>query len=638
MRLSYFLIANFFVLVLCAQKSDYQTLLLDKALTENANAIFRVDEMRIHIEARDKMNFTVKQAVTVLNKHGDKYANPTVFYDKERKVKHLEAFVYDALGKEIKHIKKKDFRDISAADGFSLYLDNRLLTYSYTPIQYPYTMEFVYEIETGDTGMLPPWNFIPGYLIGVEKSLYEITYARSDLKPVVKECNLIGFPIGKEEGTGSIRYTAKNLPGIKAEAHSPNPDQFFPQLMVRLQKFHYKGYDGDATDWNLLGKWVDASLLEGRMELPETTKTLARSLVKGVEDDLEKARIIYKYVQDNTRYVSVQIGIGGLMPISALEVDRVKYGDCKGLSNYTRALLDAVGVKAYYTVVEAGSRKVDFKEDFADLRQGNHIILAIPYKDALYWIDCTSQVHPFGFVGDFTDGRRVLMITPDGGKLGTTVAYENERNHQLTQAEYDLLEDGSIQGAITIATQGIQYDDHFGLEKKSGEDVVKYYKDYLKNVNNLQVGKYAFNNDRDSIVFTEKLAVSARNYASFSGDRILFSPNAFNKNSYVPKRYRNRKLPFEIHRGYLDEDHFSIRLPEGYGVEALPEAMEMDTPYGAYHMQVNYNEEDHTLDYKRSLFLKKGLHPKEVYSDYRGFRKKIASADNAQVVLLKSNL
>ena len=122
-------------------------------------------------------------------------------------------------------------------------------------------------------------------------------------------------------------------------------------------------------------------------------------MVTGIEDKLEKAKIIYKYVQENTRYISVQIGIGGFRPINAIDVDRVKYGDCKGLSNYTMALLKAVNVPSYYTVVEAGNRKVDFEDDFADLRQGNHAILAIPYKGSYYWIDCTSQIHPFRIFG-----------------------------------------------------------------------------------------------------------------------------------------------------------------------------------------------------------------------------------------------
>ncbi len=638
MRLLLLFTSFFLVCIVSAQKSNYQALLLDKTLVENANAVVRLDEMKIHVEARNRMVYTVKQVVTVLNKMGNRYANPRVFYDSDKKIKHIEAYVYDKMGKEIEHLKKRDFRDVSAADGISLYIDDRLLTYSYTPIQYPYTMEFSYEVETIDTGVFPAWYFLSGYLASVEKSHYEITYASSDLKPVIKEYNLDDFPIEKEERKGRIVYTAQHLPAVKSEAHSPDYSSLVPKLLVRLEHFHYKGFDGDVDDWNQLGKWVNNSLLKGRTELSEATRTMARNLVSGIEDDLEKAKVIYEYVQDNTRYISVQIGIGGFRPISAIEVDRVKYGDCKGLSNYTKALLEAVDVDSYYTVVEAGPRKVDFEEDFADLRQGNHVILAIPYGGKYYWIDCTSQIHPFGFVGDFTDDRKVLVVKPEGGELVSTVSYNNEQNHQLTQAKFNVLENGAISGSVVIATKGVQYDNRFTLEEKSKDKIGKHYKDYWSEVNNLNLHSYKFDNDREEIRFTEVVEVSAKNYASISGERILFAPNAFNKNSYVPQRYRNRKLPLEIQRGFLDEDAFEIAMPNGYAVEALPEDVKLETPFGAYTMKLDYNSETNTLNYKRSFFLKKGTHPKEEYTNYRNFRKKIASADNAQVVIVKTNL
>ncbi len=55
-------------------------------------------------------------------------------------------------------------------------------------------------------------------------------------------------------------------------------------------------------------------------------------------------------MQDKTRYISVQIGIGGWKPMLADDVNKLGYGDCKGLTNYTKALLEAVDVPSYYTL------------------------------------------------------------------------------------------------------------------------------------------------------------------------------------------------------------------------------------------------------------------------------------------------
>ena len=163
-----------------------------------------------------------------------------------------------------------------------------------------------------------------------------------------------------------------------------------------------------------------------------------------MKDPIEKAKIVYAFMQNKTRYISVQVGIGGWEPIAANKVDAVGYGDCKGLTNYTKALLDAVGVTSYYTVVFAQDRR-DIDKEFASL-QGNHVILNIPNKGKDVWLECTSQTTPFGFLGDFTDDRNVLVITPEGGIIKRTPKYINKDNLQTINADITLKENGSVNG------------------------------------------------------------------------------------------------------------------------------------------------------------------------------------------------
>ena len=635
MRLSLITFLFFTSIISTAQELNYNALLLKKELTENANAVVRLDQVEIEVLSQQKMTVKTKQVITVLNRLGDRHARTGMGYDSDKKIKDIQVRVYDTMGNEIEKIKKKDFKDVNAADGFSLYNDYRHLYYDYTPVNYPYTLVFESEYETPDTGTIPSWFFLNGFLVSVEKSRYSITYANANLKPTIIEKNLVNIDFDIEETNNSITYTANSIKAIKRESMSPSFKKICPRLMTRIKNFHYKGFDASVDSWKDLGTWVDEKLLSGRDELSPQTVAKAKSLVDGVQDDLEKAKIIYKYVQDNTRYISVQIGIGGLQPIAAVEVDRVKYGDCKGLSNYTKALLKEVGVTSYYAVVQAGGDKVDFEDDFADLAQGNHVILAIPYNDRYYWVDCTSQILPFGYVGSFTDDRKVMIVKPEGGEIVTTTAYLNENNYQSITSSYELKPNGSIVGETNLMTKGSRYNSHFRLEEETEEEIVKKIKSRWSSINNLTVANYNFDNNKKDVVFNENVSLSASNYASLSGNRILFTANAFNNRNVVPDRYRNRKLPFEIQRGYLDEDNSVITLPEGYVVEALPSAKKIENEFGVYTVDFDYNEAENTVSYKRSFFLKKGFYPKEKYNAYRDFRKEVASTDNAQIVLLK---
>ncbi|MEX0360550.1 MAG: DUF3857 domain-containing protein, partial [Allomuricauda sp.] len=347
---------------------------------------------------------------------------------------------------------------------------------------------------------------------------------------------------------------------------------------------------------------------------------------------------IYKYVQDNTRYISVQEGIGGLQPISAMEVDKLKYGDCKGLTNYTKALLEVAGVTSYYTRVYASSNlQQGIDKDFPTfVGQTNHVILNIPNEAGDVWLECTSQTLPFGFLGDFTDNRNVLVITPEGGKVMKTISYANEQNHQKMEATYNILEDRSIEGEVCIKSKGLKYDHRYGISGLSNEDINTSYKQLWSNINGIEIKGNHFNNDREKVLFTEVVKIKAPEYATKQGENLIVAINVFDNVGFVPTRYRNRKFPFVIKRGFVNEDEFKINIPQNFVVENLPDKVVEKSKFGSYEMQL-IKKTDREFVYQRRLSIHKGEYPKEEYVSYRTFRRKVAKLDNLKLILTNQN-
>ncbi|MBE8727169.1 DUF3857 domain-containing protein [Flavobacterium hungaricum] len=633
--LYYTFIFLLFTLFSYAQKAEYSILTIADSLKENANAVVRLDQMDIVIVSQRSMNMKSQRVVTVLNEKGLNHIEAYQHYDKKTSIKNIEAVVYNSLGGEIKKIKRKDFRDQSAVSGSTLFSDSRVVFLDYTPVTYPFTIVYTCEVETSNTAFIPQWAFLSGYYASVEKSVLNVTFP-NNLGFKKKEFQFSGYNIKKQEETDTkLSYTAVNIAAQKREDYSPSSSDLFPRVMMGLEKFHLEGVDGNAATWEAFGKWYSDNILNGTTELPEETKTKIKALVGNEKDPIKKAKIIYDFVQKKSRYVSIQVGIGGWKPMLASDVDRLGYGDCKALSNYTKALLEAVDVPSYNTILYGDPyNKSSIESDFVSM-QGNHMILAIPSGNDYVWLECTSQDDPFGYQGTFTDDRNVLVVKPEGGQIVRTKIYEDIGNIQKDKGSYSIDENGNFSGALSIVSEGSQYSQRTRVEHLQPTEKEKHYKNHWENINNLKLEKISLNNDKENIRFTEDVQLSATSYGAVSGNKMIFVVNSFNQTDGSVKRIRNRKNPFEIQRGYFDTDEIEINLPTGFNIEFIPSNYELKGKFGEYKTEI-IKKDNNKLLYKRSMFLNKGKYSNKEYDEYRLFMEQVSRNDNAKIILTKN--
>ncbi|OGS69474.1 MAG: hypothetical protein A3F91_08120 [Flavobacteria bacterium RIFCSPLOWO2_12_FULL_35_11] len=616
-----------------SQDYNFNVASIPENLKEDVNSVILFEDISIEIKSQNSMLITYKKAVSVLNKLGDANKYVTVYYDKNRKIRNIKTIIYNSGGVEIKKVKSKEYKDVSQFDGFSLYSDNRIYYYEHVPIDYPYTIYSEYEIETINTGFIPSWEPIESYLTSIVSSTYKLK-TNDDLRVRINERNFDGFLISKNNNSINLEYKLLNFEGVENEPYSPILENFTPKVLVGLNKFSLEGVNGEANNWKEFGKWRYDNLYNGNDNLSEPIKTQIRKLVENITNPIEKAKVIYNYVQNKTRYISIQEGIGGWKPIKAEDVHNLGYGDCKGLTNYTKTLLDVVGVKSHYSVVWAGEEKKNVNPDFFSM-QGNHVILNLPNDSGDIWLECTSQKVPFGHLGDFTDDRDVLVITPEGGVIKHTKIYKTEENLQTTKGSYTIDNEGNITADVYFESTGTQYDDNLlGNDGKNQKELDIIFKKYLSNINNIKFSKIEVFNNKEAFKFEEKLAFTATNYGVLNGNQLLVPMNAFNNGSDAPARIRDRKLPFEISRSFLDIDEVKIALPTLLKIEYIPEKVALNTKFGTYSIEV-IKIDDYNFHFKRTLKIISGNYQKEDYEPYRNFRKEIAKHDNSKIILIK---
>lgn len=626
----YFLLVT--IHVCGADEPKYPVSQIPEEMKKGTYAVIRHKEVRLDIQSKSSSSYYVKQAITILNSKAKNYAHVSIGYDKLRSIKLLKAIVYDATGKEVKKLKQSDIKDESEYDGFSLLSDNRSKSADLSQPTYPYTIEIEFEILFKYLYSAPDFFLYRDDEVSTQSLIYSINYP-DELKPRYKLYKVENPTIEKlPEGRSKMMWKFENIVPEKFEKYSPDFEKSVPNVCVSPVEFEFGGYLGRMDTWKDFGLW-QAKLNEGRGLLPEETKQRVKELTREARSREDRVRLLYEYLQNKTRYVSIQLGIGGLQPFEARTVDETGYGDCKALSNYMVALLQEVNIKGYYTTIKAGAGESEVDPNFPS-DQANHVIVAVPNESDTLWLECTSQTNPFGWMGKFTDDRYAMMVTDQGGVLVKTPSHPAERNVQLREAEVFLDGLGNAKAKVKTRYHGLQYENdglNFVINKQHDEQ-----KKWIQNTTQIpsfDIEKFSMKDSKEKIPSAEVgVELILNRLATVSGKRIFLTPNLMNRSTYIPEKLEKRNTPIVLRMPYIDQDIVRYNLPEEIYPEFIPEAITLRSRFGEY--ESSFKVDQGTLIYTRKLKMNKGEFPPDSYNELIDFYKSINKADHVKMVFM----
>jgi len=616
-----------------SQAQNYSAALIPDSLKENAHSVYRESTEELELTSVNSGTRKIREVITVLDQEGDDDAILMIYYDKNSKVQFRQVNIYDKTGKKIKKIKQSDIMDIPAYDGGgTLFSDSRRYAYKPSFGDYPYTIEYEYEIACSNMISYGNWSPYEGYNSSIEHSKFTFTHPLG-IQFKKRESNLTSKSIvTSKDNKVSETWEDKNIVAREYEPYGVSLREKVPLLFLMPVELIYDQHIGKSNNWKEYGKWI-YDLYEGRTMVAEVEKSKINNLVSNIPDTLQKIKKLYEYMQERTRYVNIKLGIGGYQPFSAITVFENGYGDCKALSNYMFSLLKQIGVTSYPTIVSSGNYIETIFTDFPNFNQFDHEILCVPYKKDTIWLECTNQTIPFGFLGDFTDDRNVLLITKDGGKFAHTTKYRAEDNLLITNARLDIDATGTANCTIRTKYKGLQYDDIIGFLNDTPEEQRKWM---VKNSSlpSYQLNNYTIKNDKKMIpVATLDESSTSRNYCSFTGNYMLLPLNTIDAQSSIKKLVKKRTTDFVIPRSTIDLDTLTYNIPTDYKIDFLPASKSLKTPYGEYTSSSKV--EDKKIIYTRKFQLNQGRFKASEYNDFYEFFLAVNKADNVKAMLVK---
>ncbi len=616
-----------------AKAQEYSAFLIPDSLRKDADVVKRSEEYILTIKSSSRYTLYEKHVYTILSPVLQRYARYTTHYDKFTSINTVSGKLYNSIGKQIKSTKKSDWEDKSASDGFSLLLDDRYKENEFYDAEYPYTVEYEEEDENTGTRSFPRWIPQSNPQMSVQNSKFTII-APASYNVRYKQVNYKSEPIITQKGdVKTYTWEIKNITAKKQEVSAPPFSEITPVVFFAPSLFEVDGYSGDMSTWEGYGKFM-YQLIKGRDVLPEPIKLKVHELTDTIKDEKQKVFVLYDFLQKNTRYISIQLGIGGWQPFEASYVAEKKYGDCKALSNYMIALLKEAGIKGKYVEIYGGQSPPPFVDDFS-FSQANHVIACVPLAKDTIWLECTSQTVSPGYMGSFTGNRKAIIIDETGGRIVNTPVYKVADNLQLRIVKAVTDEQGNLTADITNRYTGLQQDFPHSLMFEASKEEREKYLNQMFNLPTYQVIKNNYKENKGIIPsIDEYLQIQLNNYANITGKRLFIFPNIFGRATEKLTADTNRQYDYIIKDPYRDIDSIEIKIPGGYKPESVPKDISLQTKFGKYVCSVKVL--DDKIIYYRLMEQYSGRFAAKEYNDLVIFYQQIYKADRTGVVMVKA--
>ncbi|GAB4243282.1 MAG: hypothetical protein Tsb0034_21030 [Ekhidna sp.] len=381
--------------------------------------------------------------IEISNKEENWLSKVSIHHSPNQKFKLLYAQIIDANGKVVRELKKKDVRSRSLYSSEAFFQDDLEKSFDLYWGSYPYRIKYSYSISENEFFSLVRWWPTPFSNVRTDESILRLEVP-DDYGFLIDSTQNLLFSKRLTEEKTVYSWSAMNIDRYEEEPFSPSYWELIPHVFAVPKRFQY-GVSGSSSSWQEFGNW-QAKLNEGTTQLPIKEQQIIDNLVRNASSKIEIIKKIYHYLQDKTTYVNVSIEKGGLKSYPASYVSRNKFGDCKALTTYMKAMLKHIGIDSYYTLIRAGENEHNIVKTLPG-QQFNHVILTIPLNQDTIWLETTSQTSPFDYLGTFTQNRNALFIKEESELVKTPKLSEDD---VLIEDKYFLELNESGEGNFTL--------------------------------------------------------------------------------------------------------------------------------------------------------------------------------------------
>jgi hypothetical protein len=550
-------------------------------------AIILLDEGKIYILGSPENRFSVfekHRIVKVFNASGFSYANIAISYSPGSTVEKIFARTIIPSGK-ITVLDEHHIYDVTLFPEYVYFSDQRAKKFTFPAVENGSILEYRYTISMRQTTFGNSWQFqsaVPTLIsrfILVKPAEWQVRYkvANIEVDTLIDQAQA-GFK-------SKHKWEARNVPALDIESAMPSQNEMGGSLLIAPM---------GINSWDQIGEWYH-DLITPQIKSTRSLNELANNLLEGMDESNEKLKILYEWVRDNIRYISVSIGIGGYQSRPAEEVLKNRYGDCKDMTTLLCALAGEAGIDMYQVLVSTRQNGL-LDTSLATQSLFNHVIAYSPTDTGEgIWMDATEKGCPFRQLPWYDQGLQGLLVADHGQtKFIDTPLLPADSN--LVNYHWQIRFDTAANAYITGRTEyrgapaqelreELKAANHrdkknwleFFLKKRvAGSELQSFFIEGLDGVVDPLIISYCFYSE----TFTRQIAGG---FTFFPADIM-----SCNLNDYFPEQ--SRKYPLCFRFGFLSEMTLEIKIPPDWQFAVDQFRDSLDTPFGSFFQNWSFSE------------------------------------------------
>ncbi len=567
--------------------------------------------------------------IQINSKDNNSASHVELSHDHNEKFSVNYARILDKEGNIIRKLKKKDLNTRSSISNYTFYQDDVITEFDLYWNQYPYRIEYSYTIKEKEYLFLAWWTPLVIKNATTIKSSLEVNLP-SDFRFKFTNPDNIDFVESQENNRIKLRWKALMVNYPKEEIFSPAMEQLIPVVKVIPNEFTY-GISGNTDSWSSFGLWLD-KLNYGTDELTPKEKATIENLTNGISNKNDIIKTLYYYLQDKTKYVNVSIDIGGLKSYPASYVCENKYGDCKALTTYMKAMLKSLGIESFYTIVNAGETITEIDTNLPG-QQFDHVILMIPLKNDTIWLENTASALPYNYLGTFTQNRYALAINGVNSRLVKTP--ELTANDVLLERFYDfhLTDNDKTEVNLDIVLRGDSFEEfryyvHENEEKKQKLEISQHLG--IKNLTDYHWDITDFH--RDSTFLHLIVNGSSSSVLRKLGTFQVINPLRIELPDFEDPDERKSDVIINLPISKYDKSIYKLKNTWQKEVQ-IPEGIKIENEYGSY--SANFLNKNNELIVIEKFTLLANKFTIDNYKSFYEFIKTINTYKKKNAILIK---